>query len=62
MRSAGLVLAMPTAEVEVAAEITCLSLGLRLHLSLVYFPSVLVDLLLRDRYVALDVRPSNRYL
>lgn len=48
MRSAGLVLVVPT------AEITCLSLGLRLHLYLVYLPSVLVNPLERDRYVALD--------
>lgn len=48
VRSAGLVLVMPT------ADITCLSLGLRLHLFLVYLPSVLVNPLERDRYVALD--------
>lgn len=48
LRSAGLVLVMPT------ADITCLSLGLRLHLSLVYLPSVLVNPLERDRSVALD--------
>lgn len=37
------------------------SLGLRLLLSLVYLPSVLVYLLGRDRYIVLNVRPSINY-
>lgn len=62
MRNAGLTLVMATSEVEVAPEITFLSLELRLHLSLAYLPSVLVNLLRRDGYIALDLRPSISYL
>lgn len=62
-QNAGLILVMPTSEVEVAGgEITFLSLGLRLHLSLVYSPSVLANLLRRSRYIILDVRPSINHL
>lgn len=62
-QNAGLVLVMPTSEVEVAGgEITFLSLGLRLQLSLVYSPSVLANLLEKGRYIILDVRPSINYL
>lgn len=36
--------------------------GTKIHLSLAYMPSVLVNLWRRDRYTALDLRPSIRYL